>query len=300
MLPIKRYLDKPSLITQSLLMKFNFLFPDRLYLKLLYHAKMGRSLNLVSPQRFSEKLQWLKLYDRRPEYTQMVDKIAVKPYVASIIGEKYIIPTLGVWKHFDDIDFDRLPERFVLKTNHSGGSSGVVICRDKSKLDKQKAKVVLERSLKKSIFPSLKEWPYKNVQPMILAEELLENKGAHGLMDYKVFCCNGVPKCVKVNYDVETDYHVNWYTTDWQYIKGTTIYDPTDSSVQIEKPQQLGLLLELSRKLSKGIPYVRVDFYINEDALWFGELTFYPGSGFEPFTPDSFDYEIGSWIHLEK
>lgn len=298
MLPIKKYLDKPSLITQSLLMKFNFLFPDKLYLKLLYRAKMGRPLNLKTPKRFSEKLQWLKLYDRRPEYTKMVDKIAVKPYVAGIIGEEYIIPTLGVWKHFDDIDFDKLPNRFVLKTNHSGGSSGVIICRDKSKLDKQKAKSVLERSLKKSIFPYLREWPYKNIQPMILAEELLENNDVHGLMDYKVFCCNGEPKCVKVNYDVETDYHVNWYTTNWKYIEGTTICDPTDPSVQIEKPKELDTLLELARKLSKGIPYLRVDFYNTEKGLHFGELTFFPGSGFEPFEPDSFDFEIGSWIHL--
>lgn len=300
MLPIKRYLKEPSLIIQGLLMKFNFLFPDKFYLKLMYRSKMGFPLNLKNPQRFSEKLQWLKLYDRKPQYTKMVDKIAVKPYVANIIGEEYIIPTLGVWEHFDDIDFDRLPDSFVLKTNHSGGSTGVIVCRDKATLDRQKAKIRLEHSLKKGIFPTLREWPYKDVKPMILAEKLLESDDIHGLMDYKVFCCNGEPKCVKVNYDVETDYHVNWYTPDWKYIEGTTVKDPTNPSVQIDRPKDLELLLDLSKKLSEGIPYLRVDFYINGKGLWFGELTFFPGSGFERFDPDSFDYEIGSWITLPK
>ena len=300
MLPIKCYLEEPSLIIQGLLMKCNYMFPDKLYLKLLYRIKMGFSLNLRNPQRFSEKLQWLKLYDRKPIYTQMVDKIAAKSYVANIIGEEYIIPTLGVWNHFDDIDFDKLPDSFVLKTNHGGGSTGVIVCRDKAKLDKQKSKMRMEQSLKKSIYPTLREWPYKNIKPMILAERLLEGCGSHGLMDYKVFCCNGEPRCVKVNYDVETDYHVNWYTTDWKYIEGTTVKDPTNPAVQIDRPQELELLLELSRKLSKGKPYLRVDFYISDNKLWFGELTFFPGSGFERFVPDSFDYEIGSWIRLPK
>ena len=300
MLPIKSYLKKPSLIIQGLLMKCNFLFPDKLYLKILYRVKMGRPLDLKNPQRFSEKLQWLKLYDRKPEYTTMVDKIAAKGYVAGIIGEKYIIPTLGTWHHFDEIDFDKLPDKFVLKTNHGGGGSAVVICKDKAKFNKARAKAILESSLKRSIYPALREWPYKNVKPMILAEKLLEDEGAHGLMDYKVFCCNGEPRMVKVNYDVATDYHVCWYDLDWNKIEGTTIYDPVDESVNIEKPQELDRLLELARTLSKDIPYLRVDFYCVDGELKFGELTFFPGSGFERFTPDSFDERIGRWIELPE
>lgn len=300
MLPIKSYLKRPSLIIQGLLMKCNFLFPDKLYLKILYRVKMGFPLDLKNPQRFSEKLQWLKLYDRKPEYTTMVDKIAAKRYVAGIIGEKYIIPTLGTWHHFDEIDFDKLPDKFVLKTNHSGGGSAVVLCKDKSQFDKSRARAILERSLKRSIYPALREWPYKNVKPMILAEKLLEDEGTHGLMDYKVFCCNGEPRMVKVNYDVATDYHVCWYDLDWNKIEGTTIYDPVDESINIEKPQELDLLLELARTLSKDIPYLRVDFYCVDGELKFGELTFFPGSGFERFIPSSFDERIGRWIELPK
>ena len=255
-------------------------------------------MNLRNPKRFSEKLQWLKLYDRKPEYTTMVDKIAVKNYVANIIGKEYVIPTLGVWNHFDDIDFDGLPDKFVLKTNHSGGSTGVVVCRNKSTFNKASAKKRLERSLKKNIYHVSREWPYKNVIPMIFAEELLETNEKHGLMDYKVFCCNGEPKMVKVNYDVAKDYHVNWYDLDWNRLEGTTIFDPTDKTVEIGRPALLDEMLDKAKTLSKGIPFLRVDFYCFENKIRFGELTFSPGSGFEPFEPDSFDFKIGEWIKL--
>lgn len=291
-------LNKANRIILGILSKCWFLFTDRVSLKIQYRIYMGRKLNLKSPTRFSEKLQWLKLYDRKPEYTTMVDKIAAKDYVAGIIGNQFIIPTLGTWNHFDEIDFDSLPNKFVLKTNHGGGGSAVIICRDKSRFNKNRAKIILEQSLKKSIYPVFREWPYKNVKPMILAEELLEDNGEHGLMDYKVFCCNGEPRMVKVNYDVATDYHVGWYDLDWNKIKGTTIYDPVDISVDIEKPKELDYLLDLARKLSKDISYLRVDFYCTAGKLKFGELTFFPGSGFERFKPESFDDQIGSWISL--
>lgn len=298
MLSLKQYLKSPSKILLGILTHFPFLFSDKLSLMIQYRIKIGKKLDLKNPQRFTEKLQWLKLYDRRPEYTKMVDKITAKDYVASIIGNEYIIPTLGVWKRFDDIDFDCLPEKFVLKTNHSGGGGGVVICDDKTRLDKVKAKKRLEHSLKHSIYPVSREWPYKNVKPMIFAEQLLEDSGEHGLMDYKVFCCNGEPRMVKVNYDVATDYHVCWYDLDWRKIEGTTIYDPVDNNVNIERPEELDQLLELSKELSKDIAFLRVDFYLTGGKLKFGELTFFPGSGFELFKPDSFDEEIGSWIKL--
>ena len=299
MLPLKQYIQQPSLLFLAIVRKTNFLFPDKLYLKILYRLRMGRRLNLKDPKRFSEKLQWLKLYNRKPEYTKMVDKITAKDYVANIIGEEYIIPTIGTWHHFDEIDFDSLPNKFVLKTNHGGGGCSVVLCKDKTTFDKKNAKEILERSIReRSIYPLLREWPFKNVEPMILAEQLLEDNGEHGLMDYKVFCCNGEPRMVKVNYDVSTDYHVSWYDLDWNKIEGTTIFDPVDNNVTIDKPEELDHLLELARKLSKGIPYLRVDFYCTNGILKFGELTFFPGSGFERFNPDSFDEEIGSWIRL--
>lgn len=290
--------DTVNKIVVQTVQKFYFLFSDKLSLKIQYRVIMGRRLNLKNPTRFSEKLQWLKLYDRKPIYSTMVDKITAKDYVAGIIGKDYIIPTLGVWDHFDEIDFDQLPDKFVLKTNHSGGSSGVVICRNKSKFNKERAKIRLEKSLKQSVYHTLREWPYKNIQPKIFAEELLEVNEQHGLMDYKVFCCNGEPKMVKVNYDVAKDYHVNWYDLNWDRIEGTTIYDPTDMTVVIERPKLLEDMLAKARVLSKGVPYLRVDFYCVDNELKFGELTFFPGSGFEQFKPDSFDFTIGSWITL--
>ncbi len=293
-------LNKTNRIILGILSKCWFLFTDRVSLKIQYRIYMGRKLNLKNPTRFSEKLQWLKLYDRKPEYTTMVDKIAAKDYVAGIIGDQFIIPTLGTWNHFDEIDFDSLPNKFVLKTNHGGGGSAVIICRDKSRFNKNRAKNILEQSLKKSIYPIFREWPYKNVKPMILAEELLEDNGEHGLMDYKVFCCNGEPRMVKVNYNkvTATNYYVGWYDLNWHKIEGTTYDEPVNNDITIEKPKELNHLLDLAKKLSKDIPYLRVDFYCTNGHLKFGELTFFPGSGFDPYKPESFDDQIGSWISL--
>lgn len=295
---LSNYLKQPGKIILGFVKHCWFLFSDKTSIKIQYRIKMGRKLNLSNPQRFSEKLQWLKLYDRKPEYTKMVDKIKAKEYVSDIIGNQYIIPTIGTWHHFDEIDFNCLPNKFVLKTNHSGGGGGVVICKEKAYLNKETAKNRLEQSLKHSIYPHLREWPYKDVTPMIFAEELLEDEGKHGLMDYKVFCCNGEPRMIKVNYDVSTNYHVCWYDLNWNKINGSTIYDPVDDSINIEKPKELKLLLEFARALSKGKAFIRVDFYCTNGMIKFGELTFFPGSGFERFVPDSFDKEIGSWIKL--
>ncbi len=276
-----------------------FLFPnDRFYLKLIYFLEMGKRLNLKDPKRFSEKLQWLKLYDRKPEYTTMVDKYAVKNWVADRIGGEYIIPTLGVWDCPEEINFDNLPNQFVLKTTHGGGGGGVVICKDKVTFDNNAVIVKLNRSLKSDIYRAYREWPYKNVPKRIIAETYIEETSEHGLIDYKVFCFNGIPKLIKVNYDVNIDYKSNWYTTSWTYIKGTTVNDPSHEEIEIEKPEILEELLEKASVLSKGIPFARVDFYIIANRLKFGELTLYPGSGFEKFSPQSFDYELGSWIIL--
>lgn len=298
MLPIKEYFNNPTKLFLSIVMKLNFLFPDKLYLKILYRLKMGRKLNLYNPMRFSEKLQWLKLYNRYPQYTKMVDKCRAKEYVAQIIGKEYIIPTLGEWDSFDEVDFRELPNKFVLKTNHSGGSTGVIICKDKLQFDIKKAKYLIEKSLKTNIYNILREWPYKNIKPKVFAEQLLEEDGPYGLMDYKVFCFNGEPKLIKVNYHVQARYRVNWYDVNWNRVYGTTIYDPTDMNIDIEKPALLSELLAKARMLSMGIPYLRVDFYYNKGRLLFGELTFFPGSGFEQFEPDSYDVEIGRWIKL--
>ena len=199
-----RSLTRPTYLLSIIMMKCNWLFPTKLYLKWLFRLRMGYKLDLKNPKTFSEKLQWLKLYNRKPEYTQMVDKAAVKDYVAKILGKEYIIPTLGIWNKPEDIDFESLPNRFVLKTTHGGGSAGVVICKDKSTFDCKKAIRSLNKSMKQDISRELKEWPYKNVVHRIIAEEYVESRpDVDELPDYKVFCFNGKPKFCQVVTGIE-------------------------------------------------------------------------------------------------
>ena len=269
--------------------------PDQMFLKFAYKTLVGRKLNLNNPETFNEKLQWLKLYDRKPIYTTMVDKYAVKDYVASIIGEQYIIPTLGVWDNFDDIDFDALPNQFVLKCTHDSG--GLVICKDKSNLDRIATKKKIEKCLKRNFYWSGREWPYKNVKPRIIAEKYMEDESGYELKDYKVFNFDGEPKMIQVDYDRFIGHMRNLYTPDWEYIEASIEY-PTNPNHVIEKPETLEKMLELARTLSKGIPHARTDFYSIDDKLYFGEITLYHGSGYEKLTPKAFEDQISSWLKL--
>ena len=269
--------------------------PDEEYLKREYKARLGKDLNLETPKTFNEKIQWLKLHDRNPEYVKMVDKYEVKKYVAGVIGEQYIIPTLGVWDRFEDIEFDRLPEQFVLKCTHDSG--GVVIVRDKKTFNKKEARKKIERSLRRNYYYPHREWPYKDVKPRILAEQYMVDESGRELKDYKAFCFDGEPKIIQVDYDRFVAHKRNLYTTDWDYIEAEIEF-PTDPSHQIDRPQKLKEMLNLAKKLSGGASHVRVDFYSIEDRLYFGELTFHHGAGFEKFCPESFGFDMGSWIRL--
>jgi hypothetical protein len=269
--------------------------PDSIYLRMLYKRRLGTKLNLKNPQTFNEKLQWLKLYDRKPEYTTMVDKYAVKKYVADKIGEQYIIPTLGVWDKFEDIDFDKLPNQFVLKCTHDSG--GLAICKDKSEFDIKAARKKINKSLKRNYYYSGREWPYKNVPRRIIAEKYMTDESGVELKDYKVFNFDGEPKFIQVDYDRFVEHKRNLYSTDWKYIDAAIQY-PTNKKNQINKPECLNEMLDLARKLSVGIPHVRTDFYIVNSKIYFGELTFYHGSGVEKFTPEEFGIEVGSWLKL--
>ena len=294
---LKFYLRHPGKIVLGIVNHCWFLFSDKTSLKIQYRIKMGRRLNLKNPKRFSEKLQWLKLYDRKPEYTKMVDKIAAKDYVASIIGNQYIIPTLGTWNHFDEIDFDTLPDKFVLKTNHGGGGSAVVICKDKSKFNKNRAKAILEHSLKHSVYSNLREWPYKNVKPMILAEQLLEGN-ENEIPDYKIFCFNGEPKFCQVISGRKTKMCIDFFDHEWIH---QPFHEPRDfpfASLEPQKPEHFEIMWEMARKLSKGHPFFRVDFYDINKELFFGELTFFPTSGMGGFDPDDYDEILGNMISL--
>lgn len=296
MLPIKEYIAHPNILGMSLLKKYGLWLPDSIYLRLLYRFKMGKPLHLRNPQTFNEKLQWLKLYNRRPEYTTMVDKYAVKDYVASIIGGEFIIPTIGVWDNPEDIEWNKLPDKFVLKTTHGGGSEGVVICKDKDSLDKEKVIKQLKKGLRQDVYKYGKEWPYKNVPRRIIAEEYIEEENGE-LNDYKVFNFNGEPKVIQVDYNRFKGHLRNLYNTDWEKIDATIEY-PSDPNKVINKPAALSQLLDLAKKLSVSIPHVRTDFYIVENKVYFGEMTFFHGSGFEHFSPDSFERVLGDWIVL--
>lgn len=268
---------------------------DALFLRFKYRLKTGKRLDLKNPQRFNEKLQWLKLYNRQPEYTEMVDKAEVKKYVASIIGEEYVIPTLGVWSRFEDINFEELPNQFVLKCTHDSG--GIVICKDKCKLDIEDARIKINRSLKMNFYLEGREYPYKNVKPRIIAEKYMVDESGIELKDYKFFCFDGEAKCIQLDFGRYSHHKRNLYSLDWKPLCFSFGY-PSDYNTLFDKPQNLESMVRIAEKLSEKIPHVRVDLYNINGRIYFGELTFYHGSGLERFDPDEWDFKFGGWIKL--
>ena len=280
-----------------LLRKLAFIIPDRLYLKAMFRLKMGYPLDLKNPQTFNEKLQWLKLYNRKSEYTQMVDKYAVKEYVAKIIGKEYIIPTIGVWDKFEQIDFSALPERFVLKTTNGGGGGGVVICNDKNHLDITDAKKRLEKSLSSDIYRNLREWPYKNVKKRIIAEEFKQDSDGE-LKDYKFFCFNGKVEFFKIDFSRFVNHHANYYDRNGELLPfGEADFPPLPEKV-LDIPKNLSKMIEIAERLSTGIPLLRVDLYNIDDRIYFGELTFFPASGLGQFVPPKWDKILSKYLTL--
>lgn len=270
--------------------------PDRAYIQIYYFSHFKRFANLRHPKTYNEKLNWLKLHDRNPLYSRMVDKYEAKEYVAEIIGNEYIIPTLGVWEHFDDIDFDTLPEKFVLKCTHD--SEGLVIVKDKSKLDKVAAKEKIEAALKLNFYYIGREWPYKNVKPRIIAEQYMEDHVDGELRDYKFFCFDGEPKAMFVASDRAINAtKFDYFDLEYNHLDLKQHYP---NAGKVRKPVTFGKMIELSKVLSKGMPHVRVDFYEVDGKLYFGELTFYHFSGFMPFQPAKWDKIFGDWIKLPK
>lgn len=270
---------------------------DLQFISQKYTIALGRKLNLNNPTTFNEKLQYLKLYDRRPEYTVMADKYLVKEYVSEKVGQQCIIPTIGVWDDPDGIDFDALPERFVLKCNHNSGL-GMYICRNKADMDVKAVRRGLRKGLKQDYYLTGREWPYKNIPRKILAEQYMEDASG-GLVDYKVHCFNGEPRFILVCSDRfgPGGLTEDFLTTDWQRLPVKRPNIKT-SEVLMDRPAELEEILELAGTLSKGIPFVRVDFYIINHKVYFSELTFYPASGFTPFEPEEWDETFGSWLEL--
>ncbi len=271
--------------------------PDKFYLKLQFHRKMGYRLNLKNPKTFSEKLQWLKLYDRKPEYTVMVDKVKAKEYVASKLGEEYIIPTIGVWDDPEKIDFDSLPDLFVLKCNHNSGT-GMYICKDKSKMDVEKIKAELRKGLKENYYIKNREWPYKNVPRRAFAEAYMEDEFGE-LRDYKFFCFDGEVKALFIATDRSKGEHAvrfDFFDENYNHLPFTNGHP--NASVLPKKPIMFEEMKNLASKLSKGFPHVRIDFYEVGTQIYFGEMTFFHWSGMKPFVPEEWDYKFGSWIKL--
>lgn len=271
--------------------------PDKLYLHLKYYFRMGKCLNLRSPKTYNEKLQWLKLYGRRPIDTMLSDKYAVKEYIAQAIGLKYVIPLLGVWDKFDDIDFNQLPNQFVLKCTHDSG--GIVICKDKSQLDVEAAKQIINRGLKHDFYVYSREKAYRDIPRRIIAEEYREDSSTKELRDYKFFCFDGVPKALFV----ASDRQVSGAETKFDFFDMEYNHLPfTNGHPNAEVPPAMPVCFEemkqLAAKLSKGIPHVRVDFYEVDGHVYFGEMTYSHWGGMTPFKPEQWDYIFGSWIKL--
>lgn len=298
---IKYLLHNPVQFVDSCVKNLGFLFSDKVYLSLRYRCQMGHWIDWKHPKTFTEKLQWLKIYDYKPEYTQMVDKLAAKDYVAARIGEKYIIPTLGVWDKVEEIDWDALPDQFVLKTTHGGGSCGVVVCTDKSQLDKEKAIKKLETSMQTNAGETYRERPYLNVPRKILAEKFIAERKLstslqhNELPDYKFFCFNEEPKFLYVS--DSPNHELAFLNTDWTLAPfGRKDYKPLQNIPP--KPENLDEMLDIARRLSHGKAHIRVDLYNVGGHVYFGELTFYTGAGLIPFTPEEYDKVLGDMLKL--
>lgn len=295
---LKKYIINPSFrFYVNSRVGINSLLPDTVFLKKCYFYKMGKHLDLDNPKTFNEKLQWLKHYDRKDEYTMMVDKYEVKSYIASRIGSEYVIPTIGVWENFDDIDFDLLPDQFVMKCTHD--SNGLVICRDKATLNKKAAKKKITKALRSNYYRIFHEWPYKNVKPRIIVENYMEDKASSSLVDYKFFCFNGEPRFLYVSHGLE-DHEtasISFLNMDWTFAPYERSDYRTFESLP-RKPQKYDEMVLIAKKLSSGIPFLRVDLYEINGEIYFSELTFSPCGGFVPFKDMRHDLEIGEMLSL--
>ena len=272
---------------------------DQKFLDLCFDYYLGKKINWKNPQTYNEKLQWLKIYDRQDSYTKMLDKYEAKEYVKNIIGEEYIITTIGIYDKFENIDFEKLPQQFVMKCTHDSG--GLVICKDKSKLNLKEAKRKINQCLKVNYFNCWKEWPYKNVKPRIIIEKYMTNDDSDGINDYKFFCFNGKVKLLfiatdRVNENEETKF--DFYDENFNHLPIKNGHP--NALVPPSKPLNFEKMKELAEILSKDIPHLRVDFYEINGKIYFGELTFSHWAGMVPFEPEEYDLILGNWIDISN
>ena len=276
---------------------FSGVIGDRMYLKRFYKEMFGKRLNLFRPKSFNEKMQWLKLYDRNPLYSLLADKYSAKQYLSDMFGIEYVIPLITIWDKAEDIDFESLPKRFVLKCTHD--SSGVIICRNKDELDINGAIEFLNKRLKKNYFWFRREYAYKNIVPRVLCEEYMENNGEDELNDYKVWCFNGKAEYIQLDFDRATLHRINLYDTLWQQIP-VRIHRPSDTYRDFDKPVFLNEMISIAEKVSNSFTFLRVDFFIINNRLFIGELTFYPEAGFTRFDPLEYNDILGKKLILPR
>lgn len=296
-------LTNPNRLLAAIWARIGSRLSDETYLKIRFKLIFGKPLHLTNPKTFNEKLNWLKIYYRRPEYVSLVDKYEVK----QIISEKLrnspceVIPTYGVWNSFDEINFDILPEQFVLKSTNGGGGTGVIVCKDKRNFNKADAKRRMEASMK-SNWKYQREWVYRDVKPRIIAEKLMKNDDGSQIVDWKIFCFDGEPKLLFYASDRYTKgepLKFDWYDMDLRHLPIQSKGYP-NSNIKIEKFPEWNEMKEVARVLSKGHPHVRVDLYLINHKIYFGELTFYHDGGMVPIYPEKWDYTIGSWLHIPQ
>lgn len=273
--------------------------PDKIYLKLMYRALLNKRLDIENPKTFSEKLQWLKINDRNPLYTDLVDKYEARKYIEKVIGKDYLIPILGIYNSFDEIDFDDLPNEFVLKSTHDSG--GVVICRDKNNFDKDEAKRILNGSLKRNYYYWGREWPYKKVKHRILCEAMIKTEDGRAPIDYKFHCFNGEPDNVMLCLDRENgNTKFYFFNEKWEFMRYTidSLNEPEDFT--LPKPKMMDEMFRIARELSKGFKFVRVDLYCEKDKIYCGELTFFPASGFNVTLLKDVNMLLGDKLDITK
>jgi hypothetical protein len=285
------------MVLKNIFNKISIFLPDKIFLKIKFRYHFGYRLDLNNPKSYNEKLQWLKIYNRNPLYTKLVDKYEVRKYIAETIGEEYLIPLIGVYDNVEEIDWPKLPKQFVLKCTHGSGAN--IICKDKDKLNIQKAKKQLKKWMRRNWYWYGREWPYKNVKPRIICEKFLQEADGEQIKDYRIFCFNGVPKFITVDFDIinKKNTRRNLYDLDWNLLDYGISY-PRELSIKVERPKRIDEMIKISKILAKDKPHVRVDFYCLDTKIYFGEMTFYHQSGYGKVYPESFGRKIGDWIKL--
>ena len=268
---------------------------DSTYVSLKYYGMTGKKLNLINPKGFNEKLQYLKLYNRNPAYVQYVDKYLVRKHVSEVLGDSYLVPFYGKWDRAEDITFENMPDSFVLKCNHDSGSIKVI--KNKAQASLGEIKEYYAKRIKRSSYYYGREWPYKHVKPCIIAEAYLEDNTGE-LRDYKFFCFDGEVRFFKVDFDRFNNHRANYYDTQRRFLPISEMLVPNDANANIVLPDEIEEMIVCAQKLSKDIPFVRVDFYDVNGKIYFGEMTFFPGSGFDPFLPEEWENKIGDMLAL--